>query len=315
MTNRALSTQRAERIRKYVTNAKSVRTQKEYKRHWEDFAGYCQEHGYESLPASPAAVADFLTYVADAGAKVSTIHVKAAAISYMHDAAHLDNPMRTIEVKETLRGIRRTLGTAQKGKEPVTLEQLRTIVQSLPVDLRGTRDKAIVLIGWAGAFRRSELVALELFDIKFERDQATITVRRSKTDQEGRGMKKIIPMLKDKLICPVQALRDWLNEGDITSGAIFRPIDRWGHVANRALKPQEVARTVKRCAKLAELDPEQLSGHSLRAGYVTEAAGHDVPTWQIREQTGHKNDQVLQRYIRDQGRGAKRATKAAFGEL
>jgi integrase len=305
---------RAERVRRYVEAAKSENTKRAYASHFKDFQGFCLDRGYGSLPATPAAVIDYFTFLADIGAKMSTLQVKAAAISYAHRAAKLDSPMKSIEVQETLRGIRRTIGTAQKGKTPITLSELKKLLEGVPDSLRGTRDKAIILLGFAGAFRRSELVGLAVSDVTFERSRAVVHVRRSKTDQEGRGMTKTIPVLRDKSVCPVTALRGWLSSAGITKGAIFRPIDRWGNVSDRMMLDQEVARIIKKYADLASLDPTLFAGHSLRAGYVTEAADRDVPLWKIKQQTGHKNDAILQRYIRDKGRGSEDATKSVFGE-
>jgi site-specific recombinase XerD len=308
------STKTGQRVRKYIEAAKATSTQRSYQSHWKDFQSFCGERGYKSLPASSAAVADYMTFLADIGAKMSTIQVKAAAISYIHRTANVDNPVRTVAVQETLRGIRRTLGTAQNGKDPIALHELRELMDVLPDDIRGIRDKALLLIGFAGAFRRSELVELSVSDIAFEKNQIRITIRRSKTDQEGSGMLKVIPMLRDKTVCPVTALKNWLTSAAITDGPVFRPIDRWGNIHKRTMQPQEVARVIKKYAPSAKLDTQHYAGHSLRAGYVTEAADHDIPLWKIKQQTGHKSDTTVQRYIRNRGRGALDATRAAFGE-
>jgi integrase len=297
-----------------VEASKAENTKRAYQSHWNDFKEFCAQHGYKALPATPEAVIDYFTFLADIGAKMSTIQVKAAAISYAHRVANVENPLKTVTAQETLRGIRRTLGTAQRGKDPLELQQMRALVDALPDTLRGARDKALLLIGFAGAFRRSELVSLTMQDVKFEDGQVRITLTRSKTDQEGVGMQKTIPTLKDKTICPVTALKSWLSQANITEGIIFRPIDRWDHVHPRMMNGQEVARIIKKYATVARIDMARVGGHSLRAGYVTEAANHDVPLWKIKQQTGHKNDNTLQRYIRNRGRGAIDATRAAFGE-
>ncbi len=310
----AVSTERAARARRYVEASKAENTRRAYQSHLNDFREFCAERGYGAVPATPAAVVDYLTFLADIGAAMSTIQVKASAISYAHRIARLDNPLKAVEVQETLHGIRRTIGMFQKGKAPLTLAQLQQLLNALPEGLRGVRDKAILLCGFGGAFRRSELVALSISDIKFEQKQATVRLRQSKTDQEGHGMTKVLPVLDDKALCPVTALRQWLRAASITEGVVFRPIDRHGHVANRIMNAQEIARLVKKYAVLAGLDSGQLAGHSLRAGFVTEAANRSQPLWKIKQQTGHKSDAIVQRYIRDQGRGAGDATRSAFGE-
>lgn len=309
--------ERARRVRRYVDASKSDNTKRAYESHLKDFREFCAEHHYSSLPALPAAVIDYFTFLADIGAKMSTIQVKAAAISYAHRAAHMDNPMRSLEVQETLRGIRRTIGTAQQGKAPITLPELRKLIDVVmmsPDELRRLRDRALLLLGYAGAFRRSELSNLTVVDLEFGKDRITVKVRKSKTDQEGRGMTKMIPRLKGSSLCPVSALQKWLHAAEITHGPLFRPIDRWGHIHDRTMTDKEVARIVKKYAAAAGLDPTIFAGHSLRAGFVTEAAGRDVPVWRIKQQTGHKNDAVLQRYIRDQGHGAENAVLSVFRE-
>ena len=309
-------TERAARARRYVEASKSENTRRSYESHMNDFKAFCAERGYAALPALPASVVDYLTFLADIGAKFSTIQVKASAISYAHRVAKQPNPIKAIEVQETMRGIRRVVGMAQQGKAPLVLDDIRRLIDQLPEGLRGDRDKAILLVGFGGAFRRSELVAITVADIKFERDRAVIHLRQSKTDQEGRGMTKILPVLNDApgRLCPVAALKNWMAAASITEGVVFRPISRYGTVLNRIMNPQEIARITKKYCKLAGLDEALFSGHSLRAGYVTEAADHDQPLWKIKQQTGHKSDQVLQRYIRDQGRGGIDATRSVFGD-
>jgi integrase len=313
-TNKALTTQRAARAHKYVSQSKAEATRRAYETHWKDFQSHCAQYGYEVLPARWEAVVDFITLLADLGAKLSTIQVKTAAITYYHRMAGLPSPMLSPQVKETMSGIRRTIGSAQKGKAPLTLSEIKALLDVLPDDVRGIRDRAIILVGFGGAFRRSELVALNVSDVKFRDNDAVITVLRSKTDQEGIGMQKYLPVLQNKTLCPVTALKAWLRAAGITSGPLFRPIARHGNIPERHMNPQEIARLVKKYVALAGLDATVFSGHSFRAGYVTEAADHDVDLWKIKQQTGHKSNAVLERYIRNQGRGARASTRTAFGE-
>lgn len=303
-----------ERVGRFVNASKAANTRRTYASAWASFAAFCARHGYQPLPASPEAVIDFITDLADAGAKAATIQVGLAAIGFAHDSAEATNPAKSPKVRATAAGIRRTIGTAQQRKAPVTLADLKAVIAGLPDDLRGKRDKAILLIGWAGAFRRSELVGLEVGDVRFDAAKATITLRRSKTDQEGQGIVKVIPAMDDKSLCPVQALRDWLDAAEIQSGVIFRSIDRWGRV-HGAMDGREIARIVKRAVERAGMDSRQFGGHSLRAGFVTQAATVGVPEWQIQETTGHRSTQVLRRYIRDAGAGQVDAIRRAFGQV
>jgi len=150
-------------------------------------------------------------------------------------------------------------------------------------------------------------------DLRFGDGVLRIVVRRSKADQEARGQIKIVPELKDKALCPVRTLRAWLDEAGIRSGAIFRRVDRHGHVHGR-LTAQSVALIVKEAARRAGLDARQFAGHSLRSGFITEASGADEESRHIMAQTGHASEATMRGYIQDAGRGAASAVRAAFGE-
>jgi len=163
---------------------------------------------------------------------------------------------------------------------------------------RGIRDRALILVGFAGAFRRSELVALDYDDVAFVKEGLTLMLRRSKTDQVGEGRKIAIPFARSHA-CPVKALTSWLDHAGINSGPLFRNVKKGGDIGLGALSPQSVAAIVKEYAAKAGLDADRYSGHSLRAGLITSAAKAGVSSWKIREQTGHKSDVMLQRYIRD----------------
>jgi len=164
--------------------------------------------------------------------------------------------------------------------------------------IKGTRDKALLLIGFAGAFRRSELVALTVEDVEHVKQGIVIHLRRSKTDQAGEGRKIAIPYARGA-VCPVHALQEWLQISGITSGLIFRGVTRHGHISEFGLSPQSVALVVKERAAAVGLDATQYAGHSLRAGLVTSAAQAGISSWKIRQQTGHKSETMLLRYIRD----------------
>jgi integrase len=209
------------------------------------------------------------------------------------------DPTKDPEVERTLRGIRRVKGIAPNGKAPILTPLLRQMVAALPDDLSGLRDKAILLIGFAGAFRRSEIVGLQFRDVQSSDIGLIITLRRSKTDQEGASFTKGIPIGTSDATCPKCALETWLQLAGITTGPIFRPVDRWGHVGDRALSSLGVARTVKRALTALEVDTEDYSGHSLRAGLVTAAAMAGLSERVIMQQTGHKNTEMLRRYIRE----------------
>jgi len=236
-----------------------------------------------------------------------------AAIAAAHRLAKQPDPTVDEDVRMTMAGIRRERGTAPQKKAPALLPDLRKMLAALPDTLAGRRDRAVLLIGFAGAFRRSELVAIDVADIRLAA-KVTITVKRAKTDQEGKGLTKVIPRLTDKSLCPVAALKSWLEASGIKSGAVFRQIDRWGNVRNRRLTAQSVALIIKAAATGAGLEARQFAGHSLRSGFITEAAQAGVLSRDIMAQTGHKSETVMRGYIQDAGRGALSAAQAAFGE-
>jgi integrase len=217
---------------------------------------------------------------------VATIDRRLSSIDYYHKQARHGLPTKDPEVERTTRGGCRAQGIAPNGKAPILTPLLRQIVAALPDDLSGLRDKAILLIGFAGAFRRSEIVGLQFSDIQIGDAGLIITLRRSKTDQEGASFTKGIPIGTNDATCPKCALEIWLQLAGITAGPIFRPVDRWGHVGERALSSLGVARAVKRALTILEVDTEDFSGHSLRAGLVTAAAMAGVSERVIMQQTG-----------------------------
>ncbi len=289
----------AEAARDYARAAKAANTIRGYQSDWRDFCGWCASRDLLALPAPPEAVALYLSDLAGA-AKTSTIQRRISAISQAHQAAGHDSPTRSLAVRTVWAGIRRTHGTAQEGKAPALTEDIRAMVELLPKKtLAGARDRALLLVGFAGAFRRSELVALDVDDVEQTRQGLIITLRRSKTDQVGAGAKKGIPFGASSQTCPVKSLQLWLRISGISAGAIFRAINRHGQLADGRLSDRAVALIVKRAAAAAGLDPTRYAGHSLRAGLATSAAMAGVSERAIMAQTGHKSVAMVRRYIRD----------------
>jgi integrase len=223
------------------------------------------------------------------------------SINTAHQAAGLeDSPAssRHLIVSDTLKGIRRAIGTAQQGKAPLLTADIRRIVDSCPETLSGLRDRALVLIGFAGAFRRSELAAINHADLSLTQEGLVIHIRRSKTDQEGSGRKVGIPFGSDEATCPVRTLRRWLAESGIRDGRIFRGVDRLGKVARRGLNKDCVCWILKQAARRAGMDAGPLGGHSLRSGHVTQAVINGVGELDIMRQTGHKSVSTFAKYVR-----------------
>jgi integrase len=249
-----------------------------------------------SLPALPETVAAYLVAHAPVLSPF-TLSRRLVAIGQAHTILGYSNPCRDDLVQRTLRGIWRLHGRPQRQVAPALREDVLAMLPHMK-GTRGIRDRALVLIGFAGAFRRSELVALLRDDIAFVKEGLTITVRRSKTDQLGEGRKVAIPYARGRA-CPVKALEAWLEHARIDSGPLFRFVNKAGGIGTAALSAQTVATLVKEYANKAGLDAIQYSGHSLRAGLITSAAKAGVSSWKIREQSGHKSEAMLQRYIRD----------------
>src|ERR1039457_6407075 len=258
--------------RDYVAASRAENTTRVYRTGWAQFTAWCDGHGVIALPAGAETVA---LYVADLakGAKPATIDLRLAAISAAHRAAGHDSPTKEEAVRLVRRGVRRTFGTAQRQVRPVTVPELRAMLQGLGIDPAGCRDRALLLLGFAGALRRSELVGLDVADACEGADGLTVRLRRSKTDQEGAGRTLGIPFGSNPVTCPVRAWRAWLEVSGITEGHAFCPVDRHGHLGTTRLSGNAVALVLKRHAGRAGLDPKEVAGHSLRAGLETSAAG------------------------------------------
>jgi integrase len=249
------------------------------------------------LPANPAVVASYLAAHADA-LSVATLIRRIATISKAHEARGLPNPCRSEIVRATLRGIKRTRGISQREAKPLLRDDLFRILYAMGGDMKDVRDRALLLVGFAGGFRRSELVGLHCADIERVKQGIIIVLRRSKVDQDGAGRKIGIPYGRTRN-CPVFAVDHWLAVSGIDQGPIFRPVDRHGHVAVEQLSGEAVSLVVKERVAAAGIDPTGYSGHSLRAGFATSAVQAGVSTFKIRAQTGHASDAMLARYVRD----------------
>jgi integrase len=276
---------------------RSASTTAAYTSDWADFEKFCAGHGLVALPAEPATVALYLTDQADRF-KPSTIARRAAAISVAHKRAGHDSPTADGRVREITKGIRRVLGVAQRVASPAGIGEVRRMVAHLPTNLAGARDAAVLLIGFASALRASELVAITVDDVRDREAGLVITIRRSKTDQEGAGREVAIPFGRDPQTCPVSALRRWLTEAGISEGPVFRAVNRHGSVSPSPLSPRSISLIVQRSARAAGLDPAGFSAHSLRAGFATTAAANGASERSISTQTGHRSMEVLRGYVR-----------------
>jgi len=291
-------TELAQEVKAYASQAKASNTVKAYRSDLAHFTAWCESLGLQSLPAAPETLAAYLAQLASTH-KTSTLQRRLSAISQAHQMKGGANPASSTLVKLTMQGIRRAKGTAPAQVAPAVISDVQGMVCTLPDTLLGIRDRALLLLGFAGAFRRSELVALNLSDIETTAEGLKVTLRRSKTDQEGEGVVKGIPMGRREETCPVTAVKAWCDAAGIAEGALFRSVNRHGQVQPGRLSDKAVALVVKRSAAAAGLDAAKYSGHSLRAGLATSAAAAGVQERAIMRQTGHKSVNMVRRYIRE----------------
>lgn len=282
----------------YVTASTAPTTRKAYASDWADFVAWCNQHALASLPATPNTVALYLTQRARS-LKTSTLERRLVSIGHSHRHSHLENPATDPAVRAVWDGIRREKGSAKARKNPALTKLIRKMIAALPATNLGARDRALLLLGYAGALRRSELVNLAVSDLELADEGLIITLRKSKTDQNARGRRIGIPFGNYEETCPVRAVRNWLDVSGITEGALFRAVNRHGQVQPGQLGDKPVATVVKRSLTAAGFDPKNFAGHSLRSGFATMAALAGSSERDIQKQTGHKNLLVLRRYIHD----------------
>jgi integrase len=288
----------AEQVRKFVRASKAENTIRGYRADWAGFCAWCATRGLPYLPAAADVVA---AYIAECAGhlKPGSIQRRLNAIAEAHKAAGLDSPTHAGLVRNTLKGIRRTLGTAPAQKAPAVTDDIRAMVGATDAGAIGARDRALILLGFAGAFRRSELVGLDVDDCAFGKDGLTVTLRRSKTDQDGAGRRIGIPYGSNPDTCAIRTIQSWLEVAGIVAGPLFRSVSRHGRVQPGRLSGIDVARIVKKLADRAGLDASKYAGHSLRAGHATAAAIAGASERSIMRQTGHRSVQMVRRYIRD----------------
>lgn len=304
--------QAAQQAGTYAQHARADNTRKAYQSDWRAFTAWCELHDLPALPADPRTVVLYLANVAETF-KASTLQRRLASISQAHKMAGHTSPALTSQ--EPLHSVWLGILREKAGKEsidkvaPVLTEDLCLMIEHLPredpdsptspLTLSAQRDRALLLVGFAGALRRSELVGLETRDVTFGAEGLRLVVRKSKTDQHGQGHVKGLRYGLHANTCPVRALRTWLRASGIERGSIFRPIDRHGNLSDEALTGRSVARIIKRACRRAGLRAEDFSGHSLRAGFTTQAARAGTPERVIMRHTGHKSERMVRQYIRE----------------
>jgi site-specific recombinase XerD len=274
---------------KNLKNSKAHNTLRAYQADFNDFTNFCNTNGFSSLPTDPKIVALYLTHLSSFS-KFSTLKRRLASIKVIHKLkGHYIDTKHPV-ISENLMGIKRKLGVKQLSKKPILISDLKLIVQAIIDDkneYKKIQNKALILIGFAGGFRRSELVSIEREDIDFVDEGVKINIRKSKTDQTGIGMTKAIPYFDNKIFCPVISLNEWINYANISNGKIFNISDK------------SVALIIKKYALIAGLDNTKYAGHSLRSGFATSTAATGADERSIMAMTGHKTTQMVRRYIQE----------------
>ena len=278
----------------FISNSKSANTLRAYKSDWKQFEKWCGGHELNALPASPQTVVFYITHLSGSY-KVSSIRRKVACLSEAHRMAGYNNPCHSNIVEETLKGVSRSLGTAPSKKKAIRLSDIRQMLPLLPETLIGKRDKALLLVGFAGGFRRSEIVALDISDIEFTESGMTIHIKKSKTDQEGQGYYKTIGKGRSHLTCPVMALKSWIDISEIKEDKLFRSIKKGGLIGG-FLSSNSVSRIIKKCICLIGMNKNDFAGHSLRSGFISEAKECGIMNELIMKMTHHKTEAMISEY-------------------
>ena len=286
-----------------LKNSKAVNTVRAYKSDFEDFSLFCVKNGFKSIPTDPKIVSLYLTYLSSKNVKISTIKRRLVSISVIHKIkGHYLDTKHPIIIQNFM-GIKRSKGVNQKGKKPLLINDLKQIIdvinQQNEPDIKKLRNKALLLIGFAGGFRRNELISLNLEDLEFVFEGLKINVKRSKTDQFGEGFIKGIPYFENYLYCPVKNLKHWLNISKIKKGPVFVRFLKGSKISNIRLTDQSVALIIKEYLTKAGIDDKNYSGHSLRSGFATSAAEAGAEERSIMAMTGHKSTEMVRRYIKE----------------
>lgn len=288
---------------KNLKNSKAQNTVRAYKSDFEDFGLFCVKNGFKNLPSEPKVISLYLTYLATKKIKISTIKRRLVSIGVIHKMKGYYLDTKHPIIIENFMGIKRAIGTNQRGKKPLLINDLKALIDVINKenisDLKKLRDTSLLLLGFAGGFRRNELISLDIEDIEFVFEGMKVTLKKSKTDQFGEGFVKGIPHFENYLYCPVKNLKKWLNMSKIKYGPIFTRFSKGTKVTNTRLTDQSVALIIKEYLSKAGIDSKNYSGHSLRSGFATSAAEAGAEERSIMAMTGHKSSEMVRRYIKE----------------
>ena len=285
-----------------LKSSKANNTLRAYKADFKDFSAFCVKHGFSSMPTEPRVVSLYLTSLSG-NSKISTLRRRLVSIGVVHKLkGHYLDTKHPIII-ENLMGIKRKKGSMQTGKKPILINHLKQIINVIDEEkiekIKKLRNRTIILVGFGGGFRRTELISIDYEDIDFVEEGIKIILRRSKTDQFGEGLIKGLPYFTNEKYCPVTSLKNWLTLSKIKTGPIFRRFAKGSILTNYRLTDQSVVLIIKKYLKIAGIDNKNFSGHSLRSGFATVAAESGADERSIMAMTGHKTTQMVRRYIRD----------------
>ncbi len=285
-----------------LKSSKAINTLRAYKSDFKDFCAFCARHNFKSLPSEPKIVSLYITHLSK-NSKISTLRRRLVSISMIHKLKGYYLDTKHPIIVENLMGIRRVKGSIQKGKKPILINHLTSIIDVINnqknKEIKKLRDKSIILIGFGGGFRRSELISIDYEDLEFVPEGLKITIKRSKTDQLGEGMIKGLPYFKNEIYCPVKNLKKFLEISKIKSGPIFRRFSKSISLIDKRLTDQSVVLLMKEYLNLAGIENKNFAGHSLRSGFATVAAESGADERSIMAMTGHKSTQMVRRYIKE----------------
>ena len=286
-----------------LQSSKANNTIRAYKSDFNDFGLFCTKNGFKSLPSEPKVVSLYLTHLSTKAVKMSTLKRRLVSIGVIHKLKGHYLDTKHPSIKENMMGIKRRKGSIQKGKKPLLINSLKQIINVIDEDknkeIKKLRDRAIILIGFSGGFRRNEIVSLDFEDLDFVDQGLKINLKKSKTDQFGQGSVKALPYFNNTRYCPVLSLKKWVEKSNINSGPLFRRFSKGSKLTVNRLTDQTVALLIKKYLKMAGINNENYSGHSLRSGFATSAAESGAEERSIMAMTGHKSTEMVRRYIKE----------------
>ena len=285
-----------------LKSSKANNTLRAYKSDFKNFVTFCAKHSLNSLPAEPKVVSLYLTHLSKY-LKISTLRRRLVSIGMVHKLKGYYLDTKHPIIVENLMGIRRVKGSIQKGKKPLLINHLKSIINVINEkkidEIKKLRDKSIILIGFSGGFRRTELISINYEDLEFVPEGLKISITRSKTDQFGEGMIKGMPYFPNEIYCPIVNLKKWIEVSKIKSGPIFRRFAKGSALTDKRLTDQSVVLLMKEYLNLAGIENKNFAGHSLRSGFATVAAESGADERSIMAMTGHKTTQMVRRYIKE----------------